>query len=67
MHAALHSPIGLAMLSGAATAARVDYASFRSWQSWHDLATYSWSVASWRWVQGAIIGGLTVAGITALL
>lgn len=32
----------------------VDILAFRSWKSWNDAATYSWSVASLRWAQGAV-------------
>ena len=63
----LHSPLGVGIVGGILTAARVDYTAFKSWHSWHDLQAYSWGIASWRWVQGGIIGALTATGLAAVL
>jgi hypothetical protein len=67
VHAFLKTPLGVGILGGILTAARVDYAAFKAWHSWHDLQSYSWGVASFRWVQGAIIGAATAAGLAAVL
>ena len=67
IHAFLKTPLGVGILGGILTAARVDYAAFKAWHSWADLRSYSWSVASWRWTQGAIIGAATAAGLAAVL
>lgn len=50
-------------LAGALAAALVDFNAFRAWKSWHDVATYSWSTAAFRWVQGAVTGAVTAAGL----
>lgn len=67
LHAFLKTPMGVGILGGILTAARVDYAAFKAWRSWHDFQTYSWGVATFRWVQGAIIGALTSTGLAAVL
>ena len=59
----LQHPIVKGAIAGMVTAAAVDFAAFRSWKSWQDALTYSWSLAAWRWFQGAVIGAVTAAGI----
>jgi hypothetical protein len=49
--------------TGAISALAVDYHAFRSWKTWHDVATYEWGIASFRTVQGAGVGALTGFGI----
>jgi hypothetical protein len=41
----------------------VDFQAFRSWKSFQDVASYSWGTALFRWVQGAIVGFVTAAGL----
>ncbi len=53
------------VISGTVTAAIVDVGAFRGWKSWDDALTYNWGLASFRWFQGAIIGGLTGLGLSA--
>lgn len=64
------SPLVQNIIRGGATgilsAAAVDFAAFRTWKSWHDLAVYDWQVAGWRWFQGAVMGAATGAGYGAL-
>jgi len=50
-------------LGGWAGAAAVDYHAFRSWKRIDEARAYDWSTAIFRWVQGAISGALTSAGI----
>lgn len=66
VHAWLHTPIGKAAIAGSLTAAAIDFKAFRTWKTWHDVATYSWSTATFRWCQGAIVGMCAAAGFQAL-
>lgn len=50
-------------LGGLLSAARADYEAFKAWDDYEDAISYNWSVALWRWVQGAIIGAVTMAGV----
>lgn len=63
----LHSPIAHAALVGALTSAAVDYQAFRTWHTFHDFTSYAWDLALFRWVQGAVIGAATAAGIGQFL
>ena len=67
IHAFFQTPIGVGIVGGVLTAARVDYAAFQAWRSWDDLHAYSWGLASFRWAQGAVIGALTALGLAAVL
>ena len=62
-----HHPLMHAAIAGAIAAAGTDLLAFRSWQSWHEFTTYRWSVASFRWFQGAVTGALAFAGLGAVL
>lgn len=62
----LHNRIVQGALAGALAAALIDFNAFRAWKTWQDAAAYSWSTATWRWVQGAVTGALTAAGIGAV-
>ena len=59
----LHSPtVHLALISalgGWGAAAKADYHAFQQWQSFKDVRDYNWSIAIFRWVQGAVIGAVT--------
>jgi len=48
-------------------AAAVDFAAFRAWKSFNDVATYDWSTASFRWFQGAVVGFLSAAGMEGMI
>lgn len=63
----LHSAAFKGALAGILTAARVDYDAFTTWHSFKDAEGYSWGIAAWRWFQGAVIGGVTAAGLGGLL
>lgn len=57
----------LAALGGAGVAAATDYHAFiGSWHNWHDVATYDWSTATFRWLQGAALGIAGALGLTAI-
>lgn len=62
-HQWIHLPIVQGALTGLIGAAVVDFAAFRAWKSWHDIAVYQWGLASFRWFQGAVVGAVTAAGI----
>lgn len=59
----LRLPVVRGALAGMVAAARVDYIAFKAWRSFHDIATYDWRTAMWRWTQGAIVGAITAIGI----
>lgn len=60
------NPLIAGMVTGLVTAAAADFAAFKSWQSFDDARKYSWSIAAWRWFQGAVIGLITSAGLAGL-
>lgn len=64
---ASHTAIAHGAVIGAISAAAIDLEAFRKWQSWHDAVTYSWSLASWRWFRGAVLGAITASGYAALI
>lgn len=55
-------PMFRGFLTGIASAALVDYGAFRSWKNFHDMYTYDWGTALWRWLQGGIVGAVTGFG-----
>lgn len=57
------NPATKGALVGWATAAKQDYAAFKSWKSFQDAMHYNWSVAIWRWIEGAITGAAIGAGL----
>lgn len=63
----LHSSITRGAIAGIVSAAAVDFHAFRSWKSWHDLGTYSWGLAAFRWFQGAVVGAIVAAGYGGLV
>ncbi len=65
-HVALSIPAIRAGVAGLMSAALVDFAAFRNFKDWHDLAVYNWSTASFRWVAGFATGALTSLGLGAL-
>jgi hypothetical protein len=65
-HVALNIPAVRAGAAGAVSAALIDFAAFRSFKSWHDLAAYDWGVASFRWVAGFVTAALTSFGLGTL-
>lgn len=56
--AILHSAAVQGAITGAVAAAGVDFHAFRTWKSFNDVATYSWSTAAFRWLQGAVLGAV---------
>lgn len=63
----LSNPIVQGAIAGAIAAASVDLSAFRAWKRWHDILTYDWRVATFRWFQGAVLGAFAAAGFGALL
>ena len=61
----LHHPIVRGIIAGVLSAAVVDFNAFKSWHSFSDARQYSWGVAAWRWLQGAVIGGCSALGLAA--
>jgi hypothetical protein len=52
------------MGTGLGAALLMDYAELRKYRSWADAgAQFQLSVASWRWFNGAVGGGLSAIGI----
>jgi hypothetical protein len=64
--AVLKMPWVQGAVSGTLSAAAVDYHAFTSWKKWQDALHYDWSTASFRWLQGFVIGALTGAGLGAM-
>lgn len=67
MNVLLMKRILVGAVGGALASAEADYAAFRTWQTWHDVAVYDWRTATFRWFKGAIIGAVTVAGAGVML
>lgn len=65
-HTAMAIPPVQMGVGGAVSAALVDFAAFKKFQSWHDAAVYDWGTASFRWFSGFAIAALTSLGIGAL-
>lgn len=57
-----HTHVFHGVVSGIGAAAMVDYHAFKNFKSVHEAATYDWGTAVFRWVQGAVVGGVT-AGV----
>ena len=61
------NPMAWKMVTGAASglgaAALVDFAAFRSWKSFNDVAAYNWQIAAFRWFQGAVTGVVAALGV----
>lgn len=58
----LHATFTKGALSGLIAAALIDFNAFRQWKSFHDMYEYQWGTALFRWLQGAVIGGVTALG-----
>lgn len=58
----LAHPVVQGALAGFITAALVD---LQAWQSWDD-ARFQIGTATFRWVQGAVLGAATMAGFQAV-
>lgn len=63
----LHNRIVQGALAGLGAAALVDFNAFRSWKSWQDASTYDWKVASFRWLQGAVVGAVAALGFEVVV
>lgn len=51
-----------AAIVGVATAMVIDFQAFRSWKSFQQFREYDWTLAVWRWSQGAVIGAVGAIG-----
>ncbi len=65
MPAVRHAAVGA--LGGLLVAIRADSESFRAWKCWADVGHFDWSIASFRYIKGAVIGALTFAGFGAMV
>jgi hypothetical protein len=63
LSAIFHNRLTQGAIAGFLSAAATDFQAFRSWKSFQDAASYSWGTAMFRWVQGAIVGFVTAAGL----
>lgn len=59
--AARHAYMGA--IGGFLVALRADYEAFKAWTCWNDILKFDWSIASFRYIKGAIIGAVTVLGL----
>jgi hypothetical protein len=59
----LQNPLFRGAVSGLLAAAVVDFHAFLTWKSAHDVATYDWGTATFRWAQGAVAGAFAAAGL----
>jgi len=66
LHSILTNRIVTGAISGVLAAAAVDYHAFLTWKSFDDVKHDQWSTALFRWVQGAVMGAATSAGLGAL-
>lgn len=67
MHAFVQLPFVRGAVSGALAAAVVDLHAFLTWKSVMDVKAYQWGTAAFRWLQGAITGAISGAGLGAML
>lgn len=65
-HLLFRHPVTQGIISGALTAAVVDFSAFRSWRSVHDAVTYDWETALFRWVQGALVGAVASFSVSTV-
>ena len=63
----LSHPIVQGTVTGLLSAAAVDFAAFKSWKNVQEALTYNWTVAVWRWFQGAAVGAISAAGLQGLM
>jgi len=63
----LHSAAFKGALAGLISAAGVDLHAFSGMKSADEFLRYSWTLAAFRWVQGAALGALTGLGYGAIL
>lgn len=64
MHDFLHNSFVRSAIAGLVAAAIVDVHAFMKFQDVREFAKYSWGIAAFRWVQGAVGGLITAAGIS---
>lgn len=63
----LEHPVVRGALTGWASAAAIDFAAFKKWESVEEAARYGWRLAAWRWFQGAVVGAVAALGIEGLI
>lgn len=63
----LHYPAVHGALIGWAIAAKADFEAFRTWKSFSDAKHYRWDIAAWNWLQGAVLGAVGGAGLSAVV
>lgn len=62
----IHNTIVQGAITGFLAAAVVDFNAFRSWKNIEEAVHYEWSIAIWRWFQGAVSGAVASAGWSAV-
>lgn len=66
LQAYLALPFVQAVVTGLLGGIAVDIVAFRTFKSWNEFASYDWSLASFRAVQGAVGGVLGYFGIVGI-
>lgn len=59
----LAHPVVQGAFSGLLSAAVIDFLEFRKWQRWEDGIAYDWSLASFRWFKGVVVGAVSAFGM----
>lgn len=67
LHDFLQTGLGQAVYTGWGLAAVADFAMFKQFKAWHDIATYQWSVATFRWFQGIVLAVAGYYGVGGIL
>lgn len=57
--------VGQGALGGLVVALKIDWDAFRDWKGYEDFRAYDWGKASFRWIQGVVIGAGIAAGFDA--
>lgn len=66
VQALLQIPAVQGGLTGLGTAAWADFVAFRQWKRWGEFVTFDWSLATFRWFQGFVVGAVLGGGIGAV-
>lgn len=64
LHEVWHTAYVQGALTGALSAAWIDFVAFKSWKSFDDVWRYDWRLAAFRWTQGAVTGAVAALGVS---
>jgi hypothetical protein len=53
------APIIHALITGALVAAAIDFSAYKTWNQYDNMFTFDYRLGLRRWLQGAVISGLT--------